>query len=152
VDTLNVQAVTINSGADCVASGAGTICHDTTAGQLIVAGKVYDARRSESFTFDSPLAGNMRKFAKPFGMTLTGVTCLTELTTSAVLDVLACNSNGGSCASVLAAPITCGTTKSSVVPTTTLINAGAYMKVSVGTVSGSPSELYVSVDYTVTRE
>jgi hypothetical protein len=152
VDTLNVQAVTINSGADCVASGAGTICHDTTADQLIVAGKVYDARRSESFTFDSPLDGNMRKIAKPFGMTLTGVTCLTEADTSAQVDVFACNSNGGGCASVLSAPISCGTTKATGVLSYTAVAAGNYLKVLVGTVNGTVQELYVSVDYTVTRE
>jgi hypothetical protein len=150
VDTLNVQAVTINSGGGCVATAAGTICENTS--QLIVAGKVYDARRSESFTFDSPLAGNMRKFAKPFGMTLTGVTCLTEAATSAIVNVLACDSNGTNCTTVLGDTLTCGTTKSTVIPTITLINAGAYIKVSVGTVTDTPLELYVSVDYTVTRE
>jgi hypothetical protein len=115
-------------------------------------GKVFDSRRSESFTFDSPANGNMRKFAKPFGMTLTGVNCLTEAATSAIVNVLACDSNGGSCVSVLSSPITCGTTKATGTLSTTLINAGAYIKVSVGVITDTPAELYVSIDYTVTRE
>jgi hypothetical protein len=118
-----------------------------------MADKVYDSRRTESFTFDNPVNLNQRKITKPFGMSLTGVNCLTEgVDTSAVIVVDACDSNGGNCVFMLTAPITCGPTKTVGSLSTATLPAGGYLRIGVGAVVGSPVELYVSVDYTVTRE
>jgi len=142
-------------GSSPTVDTAGQIAVDTTANQIKAYGSalaVFDPRRTENATFKTPTSGDKVKFKKPFGMTVTGVSCLVDAATSAVLDVQECNTDGGSCSSILSSTITCGTTNTTGTISDNSIAANNYTFFSVGTVTGTPGFLYVNFDYKVTGE
>jgi hypothetical protein len=142
-------------GSSPTVNTVGQIAVDTTANQIKAYGSalaVFDPRRTENATFKTPTSGDKVKFKKPFGMTVTGVSCLVDAATSVVLDVQECNSNGGSCVSILSSTITCGTTNTTGTISDSSIAANNYVFFSVGTVTGTPGFLYVNFDYKVTGE
>lgn len=158
----SITSGSITSGASPTIDAAGEITVDTTADQIKyfgTAAQISDPRRVENATFKTPTSGDKAKFKKPFGMTITAVSCVADAATSAILDVQECNVNGANCATILSATATCTTTNQNIPPTTgtphiddTAIAANNYVFISVGTIVGTPGFLYAGIEYTVTGE
>jgi hypothetical protein len=82
--------------------------------------------------------------------TITGIDCIVDAATSVVATVQECDSNGGSCGNTEAA-ITCAATNTTEASSIddSAVDAGDYMRVTRGTVTGSPTQLMVCVTFTV---
>lgn len=83
-------------------------------------------------------------------LTLTGIDCIVDAATSVVLTLRECDSNGGSCADSEAA-ITCNATNSTEASgiDDTAVDAGDWLRITRGTVTGSPLQAELCVSYTV---
>lgn len=89
-------------------------------------------------------------FRAPVAMTVTGVDCIVDAATSVVLTVRECDANGGSCSDIEAA-ITCAatnTTEASTVDNASL-DAGDWIRVTRGTVTGSPTQAVLCLELTL---
>jgi hypothetical protein len=88
-------------------------------------------------------------FRADTALTVTGIDCLVEAATSAVVTVRECDSNGGSCGNTEAA-MTCGTsntTESGGIDDSS-VDAGDWMDIVIGTVTGTPGDVSVCVTFT----
>lgn len=105
---------------------------------------------TKCMTIESPSdSDNFLFFRTDVGLTVTGIDCLVNTSTSAVITVQECNANGGSCAATEAA-MTCGTTNSteSGAVDDSTIDAGDWLRVDVGAVTGAPGHATVCVTFT----
>ncbi|MBF0254078.1 MAG: hypothetical protein HQL11_03000 [Candidatus Omnitrophica bacterium] len=93
-------------------------------------------------------ADNFLFFRPERGVTVTGIDCLCQGGTSPVITVQECNGNGGGCGATEAA-ITCGTTNTSESGgiDDSAIDAGDWVRVDVGAVTGVVDHVAVSVTY-----
>jgi hypothetical protein len=101
-------------------------------------------------TIESPANGDSFLFFRAeAALTVTHINCLSNAATSTVITVQECNSNGGSCGATEAA-MTCGTTNTTESGgiDDSSVASGAWMRVLVGTVSGTPGHVAVCVTYT----
>lgn len=83
-------------------------------------------------------------------ITVTSIDCIVDASTSVVMTLQECNANGASCADTEAA-ITCGTTNTQVAGGSiddTAIDATDWIRVTRGTVSGSPTQVSLCMTYT----
>jgi hypothetical protein len=99
---------------------------------------------------EAPTSGESFLFFRTdAALTVTHVNCLANAATSAVLTVQECNANGGACAPTEAA-MTCGTTNTAEAGAIDdpSVAAGVWMRVAVGTVTGTPGHVTVCVQYT----
>lgn len=140
-------------------NAAGEIAEDTVANQLLVgaAPQVHDPRRFFSMTIESPAdADNILWFKAPFPMTITNITCGVDPAgtgESAVIDVQERDAAGDNPASVDAS-ITCdndGAADDGAISNSG-IDSGDWMSLDVGTVTGTVSQVFVTVTYKVERE
>lgn len=85
----------------------------------------------------------------PANITVTGVDCIVDASTSVVLTPNECNSNGASCSAIEAA-ITCATTNTTEASSidNASVDAGDYVRVTRGTVTGSPTQAVICIEYT----
>jgi hypothetical protein len=83
-------------------------------------------------------------------ITLTGIDCLVDAATSVVLTLRECDSNGGSCGDSEAA-ITCGVTNTTEASSIddTAVDAGDWMRVTRGTLTGTATQASLCASYTV---
>jgi hypothetical protein len=81
-------------------------------------------------------------------LTVTGIDCLVNAATSAQITVKECNSNGASCSNT-EATMTCGTTNTTESGgiDDNSVAAGAWMRIVIGTVSGTPGHVTVCVSF-----
>jgi len=107
--------------------------------------------KSPCLVIPSPdAAQDLLWFRAERALTVTGVDCLVAASTSAQATVNECDGNGANCVAI-EATITCGTTnttESSTVDNAT-VDAGDWIRVDVGTVSGTPGQLAVCLTFTV---
>lgn len=82
-------------------------------------------------------------------LTITGIDCIVDAATSVVMTLRECDSNGGSCGDTEAA-ITClatNTTEASGIDDAS-VDAGDWMRITRGTMTGSPTQAELCVNYT----
>jgi len=105
---------------------------------------------TKCMVIESPVSGDSFLFFKAdAAITITHVNCLSNAATSTILTVQECNSNGGSCGTTEAA-MTCATTntaESGGIDDST-VTSGEWMRVLVGTVTGTPGHVTVCVSFT----
>lgn len=83
-------------------------------------------------------------------ITITGVDCIVDAATSVILTPNECDGNGGTCSAIEAA-ITCvatNTTEATSIDNAS-IDAGDYIRVTRGTVTGSPKQATICLTFTV---
>ncbi|MGI9538556.1 MAG: hypothetical protein ACR2N6_00230 [Miltoncostaeaceae bacterium] len=86
---------------------------------------------------------NFLLFRADAALTVTDVECLTESATSVVVAVEECDANGGSCEATDVASGACGTTNTSLTVTNADVQSGDWLRLDIGTVSGSPGHVTV---------
>ena len=87
----------------------------------------------------------------PYALTITDIDCITGAATSAVIDIQECTSAGASCTTV-DATITCDSDGAADDGTLTngAIDSGDWIKLDIGTVTGTVGHVAVTVKYTPT--
>lgn len=83
-------------------------------------------------------------------ITVTSIDCIVDAATSVVMTLQECNANGGACTDTESA-ITCGTTNTQVAGGSiddAAIDATDWIRVTRGTVSGSPAQVSLCMTYT----
>jgi hypothetical protein len=96
---------------------------------------------------EAPVSGDdLLFFRADTALTVTGIDCLVSSATSVVITVRECNSNGASCTATEAA-MTCGTTNTTESGgiDNNSIDAGDWVRILVGTVTGTPGHVNVCV-------
>ncbi len=83
----------------------------------------------------------------PYNVTWTAWYCWVDASTSAVITPKECNANMGSCGNITNA-ITCGTTKTTGTITDSSYAANNGISVTVGTISGSPTQVLLCGEFT----
>lgn len=83
----------------------------------------------------------------PAGMTISNIDCIVDAATSVVLAPQECNGNGASCTALLSANVTCGTTNTAGSISDSSIASGNWIRVTRGTVSGSPTQVIMCIKY-----
>jgi hypothetical protein len=126
-----------------------TTIERSAAGKIKVEGEVLSGAEVFSFAVNAP-ADTMEPFLLKAreAFTITDIHCITEAATSAVIDVQECSGTGTGCATVDAA-ITCdadGAEDDGTLSNGT-IDAGDWVKVDVGTVTGTVESVTVTVYY-----
>jgi hypothetical protein len=154
---IATMADEIEDGTGVTADSAGEIKLDTTANQLVyygTASRIIDPRQSLSAVLMAPVdADTPIIFKAPYGMTITDIDCIVGAATSAVIDVQECTSAGASCATV-DATITCDTDGAADDGTLSngSIDAGDWIKLDIGTVTGTVGYVSVTIQYIIVQE
>jgi len=88
-------------------------------------------------------------FKAPFNLTVTGIDCIVDASTSVVLTPNECDGNGANCTAIEAA-ITCATTNTTEASgvDNSSVDAGDWVRVVRGTVSGSPKQANICFEFT----
>lgn len=153
-------SLALPQGTGPTVDAAGEIAVDTTDGQLIYYGtakRVISYKLQKNLSYDSPTSSDLIHFWKPAdNITITSINCIVDPAgagESAVIDIQECDSNGDSCASVDAA-ITCANTNTAddgslSNPT---IDAGDWVVLDGGTVTGTVTNVGVEIRYTLDAE
>ena len=104
-----------------------------------------------SITATPVASSNTLLWKAPYNSRIDTINCIVDPggSSSAVINIQNCNANGSSCASVDTSSITCGNTNSAddgslSSPT---ITSGDWVNLNIGTVTGSPAKLTVTVKY-----
>jgi hypothetical protein len=100
---------------------------------------------------ESPVDADNKLFWRTdVAITVTGIDCISEDATSTVITVQECNGDGNSCAATEAA-MTCGVTNTAHAATIddAAIDAGDWMRVDIGTVTGTPGQVNVCMYYDI---
>ena len=147
-------------GSAPTVDGAGEIGVDTSGNQLVYYGSaavVVDPEHQESIVIESPTdADNFMIFRAPYGITITGIDCIVDpadSSESVVIDVQERDGTGDNPATV-DATITCdndGAADDGAF-TNGAIDAGDWVSLDIGTVTGTVTQVAVTVTYTITRE
>lgn len=149
----------IPNGTAPTADDPGEIAHDTTANQIILDNSVFDPRRSIAFTLESPAdADNFLLGKVPYGITITSIQCLVDPADSSESVVITMQERDGTADSPAgidgATTITCdndGATDDGSL-SNPAVDSGDWLSVDIGTVTGTVTQLSVTVNYTTTRE
>lgn len=113
-------------------------------------GAITGADTGRDFLVEAPSSStNYLVWHPNAGTTITGVDCLVDGGTSAVVDVKECDADGGSCASVLSSTITCATTNTTGTVSDGGITSGNRVQIAIGTVTGTVPSLTVRINYSV---
>jgi hypothetical protein len=159
-----VVATKITSGAAPAVSGAGDIALDTTADDLIFYGgakRSINYKQFKSYTVESPAdTDNILIFKAPYNLTITNINCVVDPadadgSESAVLIVQERDSAGDNPAGVDGATtITCGNVGAADdgALSNGPIDSGDWVSLDIGTVTGTVSQLAVTIIYEKTAE
>lgn len=104
-------------------------------------------RLTKSMTIETPVAAETFFFFRADeAATVTGIDCIVEDATSAIITVQECDADGDTCTAIEAA-MTCAVTNTAHASTidNASIDAGDRIRVLVGTVSGTPGQVAVDV-------
>ena len=154
--TLHVKStgsLAIPQGAAPTVDAAGEVAIDTTSDQLVYFGgakRVLPYPQYKSATLASPTdADNFNLFKAPYALTITDIECIVVGGTSVVIDVEERTATGTIPASV-DAPITCDTDGASDdgVLTNGPIDAGDWVSLDIGIVTGTVTQVTVTITYT----
>jgi hypothetical protein len=135
----------------------GEITIDTTTDQLRYYGgaqKVIPSAQFFSFAIPAPAeADDINVLKAPYGMTITGISCIVQGTTSVTGQLQECGTDGTSCAN-LDSDITCDADGAADDGTLTdnTIASGAWLRWKTTSVSGTPTFLTVTVKYNVVAD
>jgi len=146
-------SLAIPQGATPTVDAAGELALDTTGPQLIyydgTAARVAAELLTKTMVVETPAAADdFLFFRAERAITVTGIDCVVAAATSAVVTVNECDANGGTCTAVEAA-MTCATTNTTEAAgiDNAVIDAGDWVRVDVGTVTGTPGHVAVTVTY-----
>lgn len=129
-------------------NGSGGRSLTATSGVLDADAELYTD--TKCMVIESPDdADDLLFFRTDSAITVTGIDCLVDAATSAVVTVQECDANGGSCVAVEAA-MTCGTTNTADDGIdNAAVDAGDWLRVDIGTVSGTPGHVNVCTTFTL---
>jgi len=129
----------LTAGRSLTAPSVGTIDADV---------ELYE--HTKCVNIESPAdADNFLFFRAERAITLTGIDCLVGAATSAVVTLQECDSSGGSCGTSEAATCSTTNTTESAGIDDAAVDAGDWMRVDIGTVTGSVGQVAFCVTYTV---
>lgn len=107
------------------------------------------AAHTKCFVVESPIdADNFLFFRAASSTTVTAVDCIVAAATSAAVAVQECDANGGGCEVTDIASGTCSVTNISLAVTNSDVQAGDWVRVDIGAISGSPGHVTVCVSFT----
>lgn|SRR3990167_2283637 len=159
-DFGGASSIEIVNGTGPTVDAAGEIAIDTTADQFIYYGtakRVISPTSTIAFALDTPAATDyVTMFKAPYALTITDIHCITDPSDSGEsvsIEILEGNSTGDSTTTVDAA-ITCDSDGAEDDGTLTngAIDAGDWIVLELGTVTGTVSVLSGSVYFTVTAQ
>lgn len=161
VDMGGATSVEIKNGTNDTVDADGEITVDTTAGQLVYDGgsiaPVLDRRREKTFTLESPAdADNFLIGKLPYNITILSVNCIVDpadTSESVVIDVQERDSTGDNPAT-FDATITCDNDGAADDGSLTngVFDDGDWWSIDIGTVTGTVTQVSVTVEYTINRE
>lgn len=159
-DFGGATSIEIVNGTGPTVDAAGEIAVDTTDDQLVYYGgakRVLSYKRDKSITLETPAdADNFNIWKAPDGLTITDIHCIVDPADtgeSVVIDVQERNSTADSPATV-DATITCdndGAEDDGTLSNGT-IDAGDWVSLDIGTVTGTVTQVTVSIYYTLDAE
>lgn len=154
------QATSVPNGAAPTVGTVGYVGVDTTEDNFLYYGtalRVLSYLDSFSFTLETPAdADNFLVMKAPHDMTITNIYCIVDPAgtgETVVIDVQECNTTGDSCATV-DATLTCantGTADDGSLTNPTITEA-EWIAIDIGTVTGTVTQVAITVEYTVTRK
>lgn len=149
------------NGASPTVDATGELAIDTTADDLIYFGastkRNISYKQTRSFTIESPAdADNFLLFKAPYAMTITSINCVVDpadSSESVVIDIQERDSNGDSPASV-DTTITCANTNTADDGTLSnaAIDANDWVGIDIGTVTGTVTQVSVTIGFTKDAE
>ncbi len=148
---------TINNGAAPTVNAAGEVAIDTTTDQFKYYGgaaRVLPYIQYLSFVIPAPAeADDINIMKAPYGMTIIGIDCIVQGTTSATGQIQECSATGGDCAD-LDSDIVCDADGAADDGTLTdsAIASGAWLRWKTTSLSGTPTFLTVTVRYSVVAD
>jgi len=147
----------VDIAANATTDAEGEITIDTTTNQLRYYGgaqRVLSPIQSASFVITAPAATDDINIMKaPYGMTISGIDCIVQGSTSVTGQLQECSSTGGSCAD-LDSDITCdadGAADDGSLTDST-ITSGNWLRWKTTSVSGTPTFLTVTFKYLVVAD
>ena len=162
IDAGGATSTEIVNGTGPTVNAAGEIAVDTTDDQVKYYGgaeRVLSYKLQKNLSYDSPTASDLIHFWKPAdNVTITSINCIVDPAgsgESAVIDIQECDGNGDSCAGVDGATtITCGNTNTADdgALSNATIDAGDWVVLDGGTVTGTVSNVGVEIRYTLDAE
>lgn len=156
-------SVEVGNGPAPTCDADGEICVDTSAQQMVYDGgaavQVLDPRQPLSVVLFAPTSSDDPLILKaPYGMTITDIDCIVGAATSAQVTLTECDATNASCSGgalgAIEATITCdtdGAADAGGIDAGT-VAAGNWLKIDVGTVTGTVGFVSVTVLYTIVRE
>ena len=136
---------------------AGDIGIDNTSGQFVyysTSKRVISPTHFVSLVIPAPsVDDDMNILKAPYGMTILGIDCIVQGSTSATGQIQECTSSGGGCAD-LDADITCDSDGAADDGTLTdpTIASGAWLRWKTTSLSGTPTFLTVTVKYAIVSD
>ena len=156
--SINLSALALPFGTAVVVNQDGEIGLDTTQQQVVLYGDddvvhVFDERQSKDITVETPVdADNFLWFRAPYDMTVVSTYCIVEDATDADIIIQVCDTAGDNCTGIDAA-IACDVDGASdTSPANPAITAGAWVRLDIGTIEGTPGQVAVTLNYTATRK
>jgi hypothetical protein len=146
-------AVTGNaSTATALAANPTDCAAGTWATTIDASGNLTCSAQTKTFSVVVPSVAatdDMILFKAPAALTLTGLDCIVSAATSATINIQECDSTGASCADTATADLACDTDGATTTSfTDAAIASGAWVKLDVASISGTPGTLTVTVKYT----
>lgn len=161
VYTFNsATSLSIPAGTAPTSAAAGQVSVDTTEDQFLYYGastRVMSYVNFFSFTLETPAdADNFLVFKAPYDITVTSINCIVDPADSGetvVIDVQERNTSGDSPAT-LDATITCSNTGAADdgALSNPTVTTGEWVSIDIGTVTGTVTQVVVTVAYTLTRK
>lgn len=148
---------TINNGAAPTVNAAGEVAIDTTTDQFKYYGgaaRVLPYIQYLSFVIPAPAdTDDINIMKAPYGMTIIGIDCIVQGTTSATGQIQECDSAGANCAD-LDSDIVCDADGAADDGswTDSAIASGAWLRWKTTSLSGTPTFLTVTVRYSVVAD
>lgn len=157
--TINTS-ITIPNGTSPTLSEAGNIAEDTTDNQLLYGStpKVIPFHRQFHIPVANPTAGTYLVGKSIDGMTIRNINCVVDPAgtgENTVIQIQECDSDGDSCADVdSGTDITCGNTNTADDGTLSnpSVDANDWFALEIVSVSGTVTQLNITLDYETVRE
>jgi len=157
IDFGGATSFEIPNAASPTVNVTGKIALDTTSDQIKYYGaaeRVLPYKKSYSIVVPAVAATDDMLFVKlPYGITLLSLDCIVSAATSATINIQECTSTGTSCDDMATDDLVCDTDGAA---TTTFggtegatAASGAWLKLDVASISGTPGTLTVTITYSV---
>jgi hypothetical protein len=148
-------SIIIPYGAAVDLGNLGEIGLDLTGGQFLYRDesdvRVIPSLQQKCMTIETPAdADNFLFFKSVRAITVVGVYCVVNAATSAVVTLQECNGDGGSCGTTESLTCAATNTQSTSIDDPT-VDAGDWMRLDVGTVTGTVGHVSFCAEYRETR-